>query len=482
MSDTVLRDLRIGLRVLVKEKGFCALATIVLALGICGVTTMFSVVNGVMLRGFSFPNADRLASANFIDPTTQTAFGVNGQITSMDFMELLPVQKSFEMMSAYLNGSTVNITINGQPHRYTGAYTTENFLKILGVAPMKGRDFEAADNQPGAEKVALIGYGIWQRDFGGAEDTIGRVVRINGRPATIIGIMPRGFAFPTNEEVWIPLYGEFPPRPRNDPAALSPGGARAAEKGRLRRSSDARVHGPCAPVRGDLSGHQQAVQHRPGPAADRKLHAAAAPRHAADDARLLRRRAADRLRQRHEHAVRPRDASRPRTRDQIFARRQPRPSRPADVDRESAALEHRRRARHRARVRRDGLAHGDHPQPRQSAAVLDHVRPLPVRARGHGAGDDRRGGRVGLVPRHRLVAEPQRRGASRQRPRQHELSRQPAVTQSRRFPDRHHVRAVDRRDAAAPVDRPPAEHRLRLRHGRHHVGPHGADGRRLSIV
>ena len=84
-----------------------------------------------------------------------------------------------------------------------------------------GRDFDAADNQPGAEKVALIGYGIWQRDFGGAEDTVGRVVRINGKPATIIGVMPQGFAFPMNEELWIPLYSEFPPRPRNDPAAFS---------------------------------------------------------------------------------------------------------------------------------------------------------------------------------------------------------------------------------------------------------------------
>jgi putative ABC transport system permease protein len=222
MSDTVLRDLRIGLRVLVKEKGFCALATIVLALGISGVTTMFSVVNGVMLRGFSFPNSDRLASANFIDPTSARFFGVDGQITAMDFNELLPMQQSFEMMSAYLNGSTVNITISGRPQRYTGAYTTENFLRILGVAPIKGRDFEAADNQPGAEKVAIIGYGIWQRDFGGAEDVVGRVVRINGRPATIVGVMPRGFAFPVNEELWIPLYSEFPPRPRNDPAAISP--------------------------------------------------------------------------------------------------------------------------------------------------------------------------------------------------------------------------------------------------------------------
>ncbi|HYN10044.1 MAG TPA: ABC transporter permease [Vicinamibacterales bacterium] len=222
MSDTFLRDLRIGLRVLVKEKGFCTLATIVLALGICGVTTMFSVVNGVMLRGFSFPNADRLASANFVDPTSATFFGVNGQVSAMDYNELLPMQQSFELMSAYLNGSTVNVTVNGKPQRYTGAYTTEHFLRILGVAPIKGRDFEAADNQPGAEKVALIGYGIWQRDFAGAEDVVGKVVRINGKPATIIGVMPRGFAFPVNEELWIPLFSEFPPRPRNDPAAISP--------------------------------------------------------------------------------------------------------------------------------------------------------------------------------------------------------------------------------------------------------------------
>src|SRR6516164_4668427 len=157
-----LRDLRIGLRVLVKERAFCSLAVIVLALGICGVTTMFSVVNGVMLRGFSFPNAGRLASANFIDPSSANFFGVNGQTTSMDYVELLPEQQSFEMLAAYLNGSTVNVTVNGHPQRYTGAYTTENFLRILGVSPMIGRDFTAADNTPGAEKVALIGYGIWQ--------------------------------------------------------------------------------------------------------------------------------------------------------------------------------------------------------------------------------------------------------------------------------------------------------------------------------
>jgi predicted permease len=222
MSDNLFRDLKIGLRVLVKEKGFCALAVVVLALGIAGVTTMFSVVNGVALRGFSFPNADRLASVNFVDPTSTTFFGVNGQISAMDFEDLLPQQQSFDALAAYLGGSTVNVTVNGHPQRYTGAYVTENFLRILGITPVMGRDFTAADNVPGAGKVAIIGYGIWQRDFGADPEIIGKGVRINGRPATIVGVMSSGFAFPTNEDIWIPLYSEYPPRPRGTPGVNHP--------------------------------------------------------------------------------------------------------------------------------------------------------------------------------------------------------------------------------------------------------------------
>ena len=220
--ETLRRDLRIGLRVLVKEKSFCALAVIVLALGIAGVTTMFSVVNGVMLRGFSCPTAGRLVGLNFIDPTSATFFGVNGQVYAKDYEELRSQQQSFEKLAAYLNGSTVNITVDGHPQRYTGAYVTEDFLRILGTPPVMGRDFTAADNQPNAEKVAIVGYALWQRDFGGAADIIGKGFRLNGKAATVIGVMPRGFAFPTNEELWIPLFSEFPPRERNDPAANSP--------------------------------------------------------------------------------------------------------------------------------------------------------------------------------------------------------------------------------------------------------------------
>src|SRR5262245_30384955 len=103
IAESFRQDLRIGLRVLIKEKSFCALAVLVFALGICGVTTMVSVVNGVMLRGFSFPNAGRLASANFIDPAATTFFGVTGRVSATDYEELLPDQRSFEAMAAYLN-------------------------------------------------------------------------------------------------------------------------------------------------------------------------------------------------------------------------------------------------------------------------------------------------------------------------------------------------------------------------------------------
>jgi putative ABC transport system permease protein len=222
LAETLRCDLRLGIRVLVKEKAFTALAIVVLALGISGVTTMFSVVNGVMLRGFSFPTADRLVSVRFIDPSSRNFFGVNGQISSMDYEEFRAAQRSLDKMAAYLSGSTVNVTIDGTPKRFTGAYVTEDFLGTLGMRPALGRDFRPEDDQPGAEKVAIIGHALWQRDFGGVSDIVGRSVRINGIPATIIGVMPRGFAFPTNEELWIPLYTDFPLRPRSDPRNVSP--------------------------------------------------------------------------------------------------------------------------------------------------------------------------------------------------------------------------------------------------------------------
>jgi len=214
---TFFQDLRIGARVLLKEKSFCFLAITVLTLGIGGVTTMFSVVNGTMLRGFSFPNAPRLAGVQVIDVTQRNANfnGFGGQIFALDYEAMREQQKSFDLLAAYIAGATVNVTIDGNPQRYTGAYVSADFFRILGVSPLVGRDFAARDDRTGAEKVALISHQLWRRDFGGG-DVLGKSVRINGQPATVIGVMPPGFAFPINEQIWLPLYSEYPPRPRND--------------------------------------------------------------------------------------------------------------------------------------------------------------------------------------------------------------------------------------------------------------------------
>jgi predicted permease len=215
---TFVQDLRVGARVLIKEKGFCFLAVTVLSLGICGVATMYSVINGTMLRGFSFPHADRLAGIQIIDITQRAANanGFGGQIFTLDYEALVEQQKSLEMLAAYISGATVNVTADGLPRRYTGAYVTPDFFRILGVALLAGRDFTTADNRVGAEKVAIISYELWQRDFSGSREAIGKNLRINGKPATIVGVMPPGFAFPVNEQLWVPLYSEYPPRPRND--------------------------------------------------------------------------------------------------------------------------------------------------------------------------------------------------------------------------------------------------------------------------
>lgn len=223
LLETFVQDLRIGLRVLIKEKSFCTLAIGVLALGICGVSTQFSLVNAIALRGLNFPHADRLVGGGFLDPTQPNNFGGAGLPFAQDYLDIIETQRSFEFTAAFLNGSTVNVTYQGTPQRYTGGYVTEDFFRIVGVEPILGRNFVAADNTPGAERVTLISHEIWQRDFSSDPKIVGAAIRINGKPATIIGVMPPRFKFPVNEQLWVPLWNEFPALPRENPRNIGVG-------------------------------------------------------------------------------------------------------------------------------------------------------------------------------------------------------------------------------------------------------------------
>jgi predicted permease len=225
MIESFLQDIRVGFRVLMKDKSFCFLAVLVLALGICGVTTQFAVVNAFVLRGFSFPHPEQLMNVGLIDlggTAQNNNFGAGNIPSAQDYLDMRAGQESFAQMAAYLNGSTINVTYRGNPQRYTGGYVTEDFFKIVAVSPILGRNFTAEDNMPGAEKVAILGHDIWQRDFNADPKIVGQAIRINGRAATIIGVMPPNFKFPISEELWVPLFNEFPPKTRGDPAAVGP--------------------------------------------------------------------------------------------------------------------------------------------------------------------------------------------------------------------------------------------------------------------
>src|ERR1051325_10342455 len=217
--DSFRQDIRVGLRVLFKDKVFCILAILVLALGIGGAMTQFAVVDAIVLRGFSFPHPEQLVSVGLIDPKASDQnnnFG-NGNIpATQDYEDIKAAQHSCALMAGYLNGSTINVTYKNNPQRYTGAYVTEDMFKIVGVSPALGRDFTAEDNKPGSPKVAILGDEIWRRDFNADPNIVGQGVHINGKAATIIGVMPPNFKFPISEELWTPLYNEFPPQPRGD--------------------------------------------------------------------------------------------------------------------------------------------------------------------------------------------------------------------------------------------------------------------------
>src|SRR3954452_3614832 len=217
--DSFSQDFRVGLRLLFKDKVFLVLSIVVLALGIGGAMTQFAVVNAIVLRGFSFPHPEQLVSVGLIEPKgsdQNNKFG-NGNIhATKDYEDIKAEQKSFTMMAGYLSGSTINVTYNNTPQRYTGSYATDEMFKIIGVSPVLGREFNAEDNKPGSGKTLILGDKIWRRDFNADPNIVGQSVTVNGKAATIIGVMPPGFEFPTAEELWTPLYNEWPPTPRGE--------------------------------------------------------------------------------------------------------------------------------------------------------------------------------------------------------------------------------------------------------------------------
>jgi predicted permease len=185
--ESLLQDLRYGFRMLVKSPAFSTIAILTLALGIGANTTMFSVVNGVLLNPLPFHDSNQLVSLFEEIPNFQ-----NGSISYPNFVDWRRMNRTFSDMAAY-RSSGFDLSGEGEPERLHGEMISAGFFEILGVNALRGRTFTADEDRLGANPTAMISEGLWKRKFGSAPDVIGRTLILNGIGRTVIGIVPSSF-------------------------------------------------------------------------------------------------------------------------------------------------------------------------------------------------------------------------------------------------------------------------------------------------
>jgi putative ABC transport system permease protein len=202
MFDTLRKDLVYAVRGLRKQPGYAAVTVLTLALGIGANTAIFSVINGVLLKPLPYPQPDRLMFVTSQFP----ALGFDQfWVSAPEFLEFRERNRSFVDVGAYRAGA-VNLGTEDQPRRVNSAIVTSELMPVLGVAAQRGRQFTRADTLPGAEDVAILSDEIWQTAFGRDEGAVGRVVRIDGVPTRIVGVMPPGYDVHDEKvQVWLPL-------------------------------------------------------------------------------------------------------------------------------------------------------------------------------------------------------------------------------------------------------------------------------------
>ena len=201
------QDLRIGFRALRRSPGFVVLTVFILALGIGANTALFSILDGVLLRPLPYPGQDRLV---MIWEDWSRRDGPAREWTNpATFFDWHDQGKSFQSMAA-LNNWQPTLTGEGEPEQLNGALVTREMFSTLGIAPALGQDFQPAQDVPNAERVVVIGHGLWMRRFGGTRAVLGRTLSLNGIPSTVIGVMPEDFRFPVipGAEVWAPMRAE----------------------------------------------------------------------------------------------------------------------------------------------------------------------------------------------------------------------------------------------------------------------------------
>ena len=199
--DSLIQDLRYGIRTLAKSPGFAAVAVVALALGIGATTAIFSVVNAVLLRPLPFPEPERLMIALSSNPGKGFK---RFSVSPPDFNDWRAQSHEFQAMAA-MDGNPYNLNEGAEPERIKGSRVSASFLGVVGIKPALGRDFRPEEDGEGAEPVVLIGHGLWTRRFGSDPGIVGRAIALNGRKRTVVGVLPQGYTFPNRSEVWAPM-------------------------------------------------------------------------------------------------------------------------------------------------------------------------------------------------------------------------------------------------------------------------------------
>ncbi|MGH9363086.1 MAG: ABC transporter permease, partial [Thermoanaerobaculia bacterium] len=199
------QDLRLALRRLALRPGFTAAALVTIALGIGATTALFSVVRAVLLRPLPYAEPERVAVLwNMLYPDDET------WLSPREIVEYRQAARSFAQLAAFTDFA-VNLTGRAEPERVAAEAVTANGFAVLGIPPLLGRTFTADEEIPGREQVALLSEGLWRRRFAADPAVVGKAVHLDGKPHTVVGVMPASFGLPLAyraeqpAEVWVPL-------------------------------------------------------------------------------------------------------------------------------------------------------------------------------------------------------------------------------------------------------------------------------------
>ncbi len=199
--QTLWQDIRYGFRILLKKPGFTATIVLALGLGIGANTAIFSVVNAVLWRPLPYKNSERLVSL-YSQNTSNAEANLTDRppLSYPDFRDYKEQAQTLQYVAAYRQIGTSLVSGGDEPERVLGADVSAELFPMLGIEPLIGRVFTPEEDKAGAPPVIVLGYGLWQRRFGGDKTIIGREIKLSARSVTVIGVMPPGFKFPVQAE------------------------------------------------------------------------------------------------------------------------------------------------------------------------------------------------------------------------------------------------------------------------------------------